>query len=177
MAHAAPRRYDAEVNGPISRFLAADHARLDALLVRAAAAAELDVAAFEEFRAGLLRHIAMEEKVLFRDARARGDGEVRALIDQLHADHAALAGLMVPTPTHELIATIRSLLAEHNPLEEGADGLYAICDRNAADAADQVIAQLHAIPAVRVSQHVDDARVHASIARLLDARRPAGGRR
>lgn len=158
------------MTGPIARLLEADHARLDALLARSTAAA-IDLAAYEQFRAGLLRHIAMEEKVLFRDVRARGGADLQIRIDQLHADHGALAALMVPPPTHELIATIRAVLVEHNPLEEGPDGLYAICDRHAGEDAAQVIARMEAIPAVRVSQHVDDARVHASIARLLDARR------
>ena len=53
------------MTGPVTAFLARDHARLDALLRRAAAnPALLDRSAYEEFRARLLRHIAMEEKVL-----------------------------------------------------------------------------------------------------------------
>jgi hemerythrin-like domain-containing protein len=163
------------VAGPIAKLLEADHERLDALLARSTAGA-IDIAAYEQFRAGLLRHIAIEEKVLFRDLRARGGEDVQRRLDQLHADHGALAALMVPTPTHELIETIRAVLVEHNPLEEGPDGLYAICDRDAGEDSDQVIARMHAIPAVRVSQHVDDERVHASIARLLDARRTLAAR-
>lgn len=163
------------MTGAITKLLEADHARLDALLARSAAPA-IDMAAYEQFRAGLLRHIAIEEKVLFRDLRARGGAGVERLLDQLHADHGALAALMIPTPTHELIATIRALLVEHNPLEEGPDGLYAICDRYAGEDTEQVIAKMHAIPPVRVSQHVDDERVHASIARLLEARRSLAAR-
>ena len=49
--------------GPISRFLADDHRRLEALLDQAAAVNPIDVAVFEQFRAGLLRHIGMEERV------------------------------------------------------------------------------------------------------------------
>ena len=48
--------------GPITQFLAGDHARLDALLTQAVAAAGgVDLAAYGAFRAGLLRHIALEE--------------------------------------------------------------------------------------------------------------------
>src|SRR6516225_4464762 len=43
--------------GPLTKFLEDDHRRLEALLERA----DTDVAAYEEFREGLLRHIAMEE--------------------------------------------------------------------------------------------------------------------
>ena len=59
------------------------------------------------------------------DARRRRNGEPLAVAKQLRADHAALAGLLVPTPTHEIIATIRKVLLEHNPLEEGPGGLVA----------------------------------------------------
>ena len=62
------------MSGKIHRFLADDHARLDRLLERAAANPKtVDPAAYAEFRAGLLRHIAMEEKILLPAAqRLRG---------------------------------------------------------------------------------------------------------
>jgi hypothetical protein len=47
--------------GPLTTFLAGDHARLDGLLRRAmAAGGAVDRAAYAEFRAGLLRHISLE---------------------------------------------------------------------------------------------------------------------
>jgi hypothetical protein len=159
------------VPGPIHQLLADDHARLDELLRRATAMpGVIDSVAYEPFRAGLLRHIAMEEKVLFVEAKQRRDGEPLPLAKQLHADHAALAALLVPTPTPELLATIRDILDEHNVLEEQPGGLYEICDQLVGADAARVLARLHAVPAVRVSQHVDDSRVLASIARLLAAR-------
>lgn len=52
--------------GLIHSFLSQDHARLDALLIRATSHPEVvDAASYADFRAGLLRHIAIEEKVLF----------------------------------------------------------------------------------------------------------------
>ena len=45
-------------------FLAADHVRLDGLLTVARAGDRIDADAYEQFRAGLLRHIGMEEKIL-----------------------------------------------------------------------------------------------------------------
>jgi hypothetical protein len=152
----------------IHRFLAADHVRLRALLDEAAS----DPAAYTAFRAGLLRHIAIEEKVLFRDARDRRHGSPLPVTRQLHADHAALASLLVPSPTPAILATIREILAEHDPLEEGPDGLYARCEQLAGDDIEQVLARMHAIPPVRVSAHVDERRVHDHIARMLAARRP-----
>jgi len=43
--------------GPISRLLADDHRRLEALLDHAAATNPIETAVYEQFRAGLLRHI------------------------------------------------------------------------------------------------------------------------
>lgn len=142
----------------IHEFLASDHRRLDALLARAA---EPD--AYREFRLGLLRHIAMEEKVLFPIARATH----RDVVAQLHADHAAIASLLVPPPTDALLRTLRSVLAEHNPLEDAPGGLYDICDR--IDGED-VVARMQAIPPVRASQHVDEPRIYEHIERMLAAR-------
>jgi len=157
--------------GPIHRFLAEDHARLGGLLERSTASPDgLDLAAYEGFRAGLLRHIAMEEKVLFADSRQRRGGLPLPVTRQLHADHAALAMLMVPTPTRALVATIRGILEQHDPLEEDPGGLYETCEQLAGAELDQLLTRLHAIPAVRVSEHVDDPRVLASIERVLRAR-------
>lgn len=132
----------------------------------------VDMGAYLEFRAGLLRHIAMEEKVLFAETRARRGGEPLPVTRQLHADHAAIATLLVPTPTHALLATLCEVLEEHNPLEEDADGLYDVCDRLLGDDVAGVLARMQAIPPVRASQHVDEPRVHEHLARLLAARRP-----
>ena len=38
-------------------------------------------------------------------------------------DHGALAALLVLTPTNSIIAAIRAILAAHNPIEEGPDGV------------------------------------------------------
>jgi hypothetical protein len=48
--------------GPLHRFFSADHRRLDELLRRSlAGAGAIDLGPFGAFRAGLLRHIGMEE--------------------------------------------------------------------------------------------------------------------
>lgn len=159
------------MRGPIHQFLSHDHARLDAALARATSGAEIDMPAYTEFRAGLLRHIAMEEKVLFADAKARSGGQPLPVTKQLHADHAALASLLVPPPTHAILRTIQELLTEHNPLEEDPDGLYDQCERLAGAEIDAVLARMHAIPPVRAAQHLDEPRIHDHIARMLAARR------
>jgi hypothetical protein len=152
-------------------FLAHDHTRLDELLCRAVADPErFDRAAYDDFRAGLLRHIAMEEKVLLPDARRRRDGDPLPIAKRLRADHAALASLLVPTPTQAIVEAIRGILEPHNRLEEGPGGLYDTCERLAKVEADTVLARLKAVPEVRVAPYSDSPRVHEHIAKLLRAR-------
>jgi hypothetical protein len=152
----------------LSEFLAADHERLDQLLRQALADPDRIDGAYEQFRVGLLHHIAMEEKVLLPDARRRG-GETPAM-RQIHADHAALAALLVPTPTHAIVAAIADILETHNQLEEGPDGVYAYAEQLAGLEADNLLAKIEAIPSVRVAPHVDSPAVDEHIAQLLRAR-------
>lgn len=147
----------------IHDLLAADHSRLDALL-RAAVAqpGEVERASFDAFRAGLLRHIGMEEKILLPAAR-RVRGEPLPIAAALKRDHAALASLLVPPPTPEIAEAIRELLERHNPLEEGHGGVYDACD-----------ARLRAAPEVALAPYLDNARVRAHIRTLLEAARGCG---
>jgi hypothetical protein len=58
------------MSGPLTDLLAGDHTRLDGLLRRAlTAGGAVDRAASAEFRAGLLRHISLEEKLLLPAAQ------------------------------------------------------------------------------------------------------------
>lgn len=153
--------------GPIQSRLEADHRRLEALLAQAVAGpAGVERGAFDNFRAGLLRHIAMEEKVLVPELRRRGAAPERVLA-RLRADHAALAGLLLPSPTREDVETIRSILLAHNPLEEGPGGLYAACDAWGGETVDALVARMDAIPAVKVAPYRDDPQVRRHVARLL----------
>jgi hypothetical protein len=163
-------------HGPLHAFLAHDHARLDALLSRTVADPDvIDRAAYDTFRAGLLRHIAMEEKVLLPEARRLRGGEPLAVAKQLRADHAALAALLVPTPTHELIAKIRDVLAEHNPLEEDPGGLYDSCEQLAGVAVDALLVRVESMPEVPCARHFDGPRAFENINNLLRARCAAPG--
>jgi len=150
--------------GPIEVFMTADHVRLDALL----RAAERDDGSFDLeryalFREGLLRHIAMEEKVLLPFARERRGGEPLAVARALRADHGRIAKLLVPTPTRALVDALCMLLVEHNTLEEGPAALYATCDLLAGDEAHAIVSRLRAQPAVPLAKHYDGpllARLH-----------------
>lgn len=154
--------------GRLCRFLADDHARLDALLLRAIApAGEIDSAVYAEFRAGLLKHISMEEKILLPAVqRARG-GEALPLAAKLRLDHGALAALLVPTPMPAIIATFRTILAAHNAIEEGSEGVYETCEQLVGAEADTLLAQLHATPEVPVAHHANGPKVIDAIRRAL----------
>jgi hypothetical protein len=142
--------------GPIRRFLAADHERLDALLASAVRpTGEIDLASYEEFRAGLLRHIGIEEKILFPASRRANGGAVHPTEAQLHREHGALALLLVPTPTAGLLEEIRSILVGHNESEEGSGGIYEACDTLPADDRDPLLRKMRAYPPVKLAPHFD----------------------
>ncbi len=152
----------------IGRFLADDHARLDALLARAAAQPErIDREAYDQFRRGLLKHISMEEKILLPAAQRLRGGEPLELAARLRLDHGALAALLVPTPTPAILRALRAILEGHNRLEEDAGGVYEICERLAGDAAGELLAQLRAAPEVPAAAHVDSPKVMAATRRAL----------
>ena len=145
-----------DVLGPIRRFLADDHDRLERLLNSAVKpSGEVDSQAYAEFRAGLLRHIGIEEKILFPASRRANGGNPHPTVARLHRDHGALALLLVPTPTADIIAEVRSILDPHNEIEEGPDGVYGACDRLLGDELQEVLEQLKAYPPVKVAPHFD----------------------
>jgi hypothetical protein len=155
-------------DGPIARVLAADHARLGALLDRATARdGVIDPEPYDEFRRALLRHIAIEEKLLLPAAQQARDGAPVALAPRLRLDHGAIAALLVPTPTPTIVATLRHILAGHDAVEEDADGVYAECDRLLGDAAAALADEMVAYPAVRVNPHNDGPLVDAAVQRAL----------
>jgi hypothetical protein len=156
------------VLGPIARFLADDHARLDALLQRAVAEpGTIDRAAYAEFRAGLLKHISIEEKILLPAAqRARG-GQSLLVAAKLRLDHGALAALLVPTPTPAIVAATRTILSAHNALEEGPDGVYEVCEQLAGRERGALLARIRTAPEVRVHPHVDGPRTMDAARRAL----------
>ncbi len=142
--------------GPIHALLSEDHVRLESLLDRATAGpGELDPAPFEEFRAGILRHIAQEEKILLPAARRANGGTPLSMARRLRVDHGAIAMLLVPTPDREIVREIRSILVAHNPIEEGPDGLYELCDRLLVGQVEAVLEHLRSYPPVKLAPHYD----------------------
>jgi len=154
--------------GEIYRFLSDDHARLDALLERSGAKpTAIELSAYAEFRAGLLKHIGMEEKVLLPAAQKLRGGQPLPLAAKLRLDHGALVALLVPSPTAAIVAAIRAILKAHNPIEEDPGGIYDQCEELARAESDQILRQLENYPEVKVLPHVDSPFVMEATRRAL----------
>lgn len=138
----------------ITEHLTRDHERLHALLARARGGPAFDGEAFAAFRAGLLRHIGVEEKLLFPAARKRL-GAPLAAARRLRVEHAALTSLLVPTPDHALCDEIEALLAAHDAREEGEGGVYAECEAAIGDASFELVERARAIAAPPLARHFD----------------------
>jgi len=160
------------MNGPLHRFFSADHRRLDALLRRSISEpGRIDLAPFGQFRAGILKHIGMEEKVLFL-AACRGRGEPLPIVSRLRVDHGAIAALLVPTPTPAIVAEILSVLVPHNRREEEPGGVYDACDEAVGPAeAERLLQELRAFPEVPLKAYNDGPEVLKHIETNLDLAR------
>lgn len=154
--------------GIVQHDLAEDHARLDKLLQRVIGEqGRIDHQAYSEFRKGLLRHIAMEEKVLFSTIQRLRGGTPLPLTDKLRLDHGALGTLIMPTPTRAIITLLRTILNAHNALEEGSEGVYAQCEQVAGLEIEDLFRRLQAVSPVSVAAYSDSPTVFATIRRVL----------
>jgi hypothetical protein len=157
----------------IRRYMEEDHARLDDLLTQATAAPAFAAPAFERFRAGLLRHIGIEEKILLPALRRRA-GQPHPSAERLRLEHAAIAALMVPTPDHALVTELRSILAVHNAVEEAADGLYAACASLPAEELPELLRRVSEVREPPLAKHFDGpGSVRTAVDALALARRAA----
>jgi hypothetical protein len=154
--------------GNIHRYLADDHRRLEALLEGAMSDPEnIDAAAYAQFRAGLLKHIGMEEKILLPAAQKRRGGQPLSVAARLRLDHGALVALLVPPPTASVVAAIRKILELHDPIEEDAGGMYDQCEAVVGTEVDEILRQLQNYPEVKVLPHVDNPFVLEAARRAL----------
>jgi hypothetical protein len=115
---------------PVIRLLIAEHADSQAKLAACHRGnGEVDLKRFDEFRHVLLRHIAIEEKVLM-PALAKALGKPPLFQNGLRKDHAGIAALCVPTPTREWLEDLRDLLEHHQRVEEAPGSFYALLDEH-----------------------------------------------
>ncbi len=136
------------------RYLASDHDRLDGLLDRATAVpGRIDQESYDAFRAGLLRHIAMEERTAFPAIVRLQGGMPVPVMNRLRLDHGALSALLVPPPDSAIVATIRFILSVHNPLEEEDAGVYRLLERLAGAEAAAILEKLKTTPEVPLNPY------------------------
>jgi len=155
--------------GPITDFLVKDHGRLESLLQSAVAqAGAVDQGTYDQFRAGLLRHIGMEEKILLPAAQRLRGGAPLLIAAKLRLDHGAIASLLMPPPSAAVIATIRAVLKVHNTIEEGPGGLYETCDELAASESTELLAKLQAAPELGVLPCSNSSVVMPAVQRALE---------
>ena len=145
---------DAEPALSIAAFLEADHRRLDALLREATQVpGAVDAAPFERFRAGLLRHIGLEEKLLFPAVRRAAGADAVPDFARLRQDHATLVSMLVPTPTAESVERLLAVLGPHNALEERE--VYAACEAHVGAGGPELLEAMRRAPEVPTRPHQD----------------------
>ena len=154
--------------GKIHQHLASDHQRLDDLLERAMSGQTFDTAAYHQFRAGLLKHIGMEEKILLPALQRLRGGAPFPAAAKLRLDHGAIAALLMPTPAAHIIAMIHGILAAHNVIEESPDGLYETCDMLPTTEIYRLLADLQAAPEVNVMPYSDSPAVMNAVQRAVE---------
>ena len=131
------------MNQPIYSFFTTDHRRIEELLDKAtedSSAIQMDY--YHKFRTGLLKHIKMEERILFPAAQKANGGVPLPLAAKLRLDHAALTSLMVLPPDTRLIKVLRFILEQHDLLEEQPGGMYEVCEQLTEPETAAVIEQL-----------------------------------
>jgi hypothetical protein len=139
------------MDGKLYRYFEQDHRRLEQLLAKAAASPDkIDIAAFDQFRSGILKHIGMEEKILIPAFQRFSGGVPFPLAAKIRLDHGAIAALMVPLPSITIIKALRAILSAHNVLEESLDGLYEATEKSAGSELDALMELVLSTPDVPV---------------------------
>jgi len=156
------------MTGPLHRFFTDDHRRLEDLLNRATAnPAAIDSVAYDEFRRGLLKHIGLEEKILFPAAQQASGKAPLPIAAKLRLDHGALAALTVPPPSTAIVAALRAILAEHDRLEESPDGIYEQCERLIGEGVGDLLIKLRSTPDLEAMPPNPDPRVIDAVRRTM----------
>jgi len=138
----------------VTDYLVVDHRRLEELLSLARRSDAIDEDTYGRFRARLLRHIAIEEKLLFPAVAASCGGAPLPRVRALRTAHAGIAALLAPRPDLERVAELTALLAVHDAEEEGPDGVYAACEALLGDAVSAALAdRARAYGEVRVAPY------------------------
>ena len=139
------------MNKPLYQFFTNDHRRIDALLDKATQNPdEFQMDYYHQFRTGLLKHIKMEEKILFPAAQKANGNVPLPLAAKLRLDHGALTSLMVVPPTPDVIKVLYYVLEKHDFLEEEPGGMYDVCEKLTEGETAELLQQLEVVTEVPV---------------------------
>jgi len=157
------------MHGKLYEYFEQDHKRLEGLLNRATErTGQIDLETYGEFRSGLLRHIGLEERILFPAAQKAKGEEPFPSMAKLRLDHGALTALMVPSPSSAIIAAIRGILAAHDALEESPGGPYETCEQLTGGQIDALLVKVQTAPAVPVLPHRNEPFVMEATRRAME---------
>jgi len=138
------------MNKELHQFFTNDHRRLEALLAATENSGCADMDSYSSFRTGLLKHIKMEEKILFPAAQKANKGVPLPLTAQLRLDHAAITSLLVLPPDASLIKLLWYILERHDVAEEEPGGIYDLCELLTQDQTLDLLNQLSNVSEVPV---------------------------
>lgn len=139
------------MNKPLHQFFTENHQRIDQLLDKATAKPEeIELGYYHQFRTQLLRHIKMEEKILFPAAKRADLTVAQNIIPRYRLEHGAITALMVLPPTPLLLGVIQYLLEIHDTAEEEPGGLYDVCEELTHGQTEELLAQLRTTEEVPV---------------------------
>jgi len=142
------------MNKPLYYFFTKDHRRIEDILDKAVEDINnIQLDYYHQFRTGLLKHIKMEEKILFPAAQKANGGAPVPLAAKLRLDHGALTALMVVPPDPAMIKVLRHVLEKHDILEEEPGGMYEICEKLTGDETQTLLKQLEQVTEVPVHPH------------------------
>lgn len=142
------------MNKPLYQFFTHDHRRIEAFLDQATENPDsFQMDYYHRFRTGLLRHIKMEEKILFPAAQKANGNIPLPLAAKLRLDHGALTALMVAPPDREVIKVIRYVMEKHDLMEEEPGGMYDICENLTNGETQALLEQLAKTTEVPVHPH------------------------
>ncbi|MBS1764608.1 MAG: hemerythrin domain-containing protein [Bacteroidetes bacterium] len=142
------------MNKPLYDFFTQDHERVEGFLNKATEKpGEINMDYYHLFRTGLLKHIKMEENILFPAAQKANNGVQLPLQAKLRLDHGAITSLMVVPPSDDVIKVLRHVLKLHDKLEEEPDGMYDVCEKLTAGETDSLLEKLRIVTEVPVHPH------------------------
>jgi hypothetical protein len=142
------------MDNQIYQFFTKDHRRIELLLEKATEDVNnIDMDYYHSFRTGLLKHIKMEEKILFPAAQKANGGTPLTLAAKLRLDHGAITSLMVVPPDPGVIKVLRHVLEKHDILEEQPGGMYDMCESLTAGDTQNIFDQLSKVTEVPVQQY------------------------